>query len=123
MILITGATGTIGRALVQELRAAGVGARAMTREPAKAAALFGAGVDAVHGDFTDPASLAPALEGVDTLFLLTVPGPSVVEHDLAMLRAGAPPRHPASPPRRRSGGRAPSPGSPPAPRRSAPPVR
>jgi uncharacterized protein YbjT (DUF2867 family) len=87
MILLTGATGTIGRALVPELRALNIEARAMTREPERAESRLGKDVDIVNGDFADPSSLAKALDGVDTLFLLTAPGPTVAMHDTAMLAA------------------------------------
>ena len=54
MILITGATGTIGRELIQQLSNTGAAVRAMVRNPAKAA--FPAGVEVVRGDFTEPDS-------------------------------------------------------------------
>jgi uncharacterized protein YbjT (DUF2867 family) len=66
-ILVTGATGTIGRALVAELQARGADFAVMSSRPA---------AGAVHGDFADVASLEQAFRGVDTLFLLLplVPG-------------------------------------------------
>ncbi|MCX5202783.1 NAD(P)H-binding protein [Streptomyces sp. NBC_00237] len=70
MILVTGATGNIGPALLRELHAAGVGPlRALTRDAARA--VLPDGVEAVEGDFADPTSLKPALEGVRSLFLLS----------------------------------------------------
>lgn len=86
MILVTGATGTIGRHLIAEL-ASKAPVRALSREPERARAIFSPEVTVVRGDFGDPASLASALDGIDALFLLSAPGPSVAEHDLAMLRA------------------------------------
>ncbi|MFC8229632.1 NAD(P)H-binding protein [Streptomyces sp. NPDC057287] len=74
MILVTGATGNIGSSLLRELHAAGVGPlRGLTRDASRAA--FPEGVEAVEGDFTDPASLKPALEGVRSLFLVSRLGP------------------------------------------------
>ncbi|WP_406131681.1 NAD(P)H-binding protein [Streptomyces sp. NBC_00989] len=71
MVLVTGATGTVGREVVRGLPA-GLRVRVMTRDPARAAGVFaGAGVEAVAGDYTDPPSLARALRGVDTAFLVT----------------------------------------------------
>jgi uncharacterized protein YbjT (DUF2867 family) len=70
MILVTGATGVNGRALVEELAGHGQTCRAMVRNPAK----FGdcpVGVDVVHGDFDDPLSLRHALVGVTRAFLVT----------------------------------------------------
>ncbi|GAA3183000.1 MULTISPECIES: SDR family oxidoreductase [Streptomyces] len=70
MILVTGATGNIGSALLKELRARGAGPlRGLTRDAARA--VFPDGVEAVEGDFAAPASLKPALEGVRSLFLVS----------------------------------------------------
>ncbi|WP_405061290.1 NAD(P)H-binding protein [Kribbella sp. NBC_01505] len=85
MILISGATGTIGSELVRQLTARGVPVRAMTRDPGRMQPV--AGVDVVQGDFEDADSLRKATAGVDAVFLLSAPGGSVPEHDLAMLRA------------------------------------
>ncbi|MFI8966514.1 NAD(P)H-binding protein [Streptomyces sp. NPDC053493] len=74
MILVTGATGNIGRALLKELSASGVGPlRGLTRDAARAD--FPAGVEAVEGDLAEPASLRHALEGVRSLFLVPGLGP------------------------------------------------
>ncbi|MET8681119.1 NAD(P)H-binding protein [Streptomyces sp. NPDC004647] len=69
MILVTGATGNVGRAVVSQLREAGVPVRALVRDPAKAADLPD-GVEVVRGDLAEPASLEPALTGVDAVFLV-----------------------------------------------------
>ncbi|MFD8975594.1 MULTISPECIES: NAD(P)H-binding protein [unclassified Streptomyces] len=74
MILVTGATGNIGSALLKELHAYGAGPlRGLTRDAARA--VFPEGVEVVEGDFADPASLKPALEGVRALFLVSRLGP------------------------------------------------
>ncbi|MER7930010.1 NAD(P)H-binding protein [Streptomyces sp. NPDC096057] len=73
MVLVTGATGTVGGEVVRALPAwlpAGMGVRVMSRDPARAAAMF-PGVEAVAGDYTHPPSLASALRGVRTAFLVT----------------------------------------------------
>ncbi|MGX2998751.1 SDR family oxidoreductase [Streptomyces sp. JNUCC 64] len=71
MILVTGATGNIGGALLEQLRAEGAGPlRGLTRDPAKAS--LPPGAEAVGGDLSRPASLGPALDGARSLFL--VPG-------------------------------------------------
>jgi uncharacterized protein YbjT (DUF2867 family) len=67
-ILITGATGNIGRQVVQQLINRGADVRALVRDPAKAS--FPAGVDVVQGDLLDVDSLRLAFKGVSTLFLL-----------------------------------------------------
>ncbi|MFR9721869.1 NAD(P)H-binding protein [Streptomyces sp. MS19] len=70
MILVTGATGNIGRPLLAKLRASGTcgPVRALTRDASRDA--FPPGTEAVEGDLTDPASLERALDGVRSLFLL-----------------------------------------------------
>ncbi|WP_329255980.1 NmrA family NAD(P)-binding protein [Actinoallomurus sp. NBC_01490] len=69
-ILVTGATGKQGGATVRRLLAEGWPVRALVRDttaPA-AAALAAAGARLVRGDFDDPASLRPALDGAAALF-------------------------------------------------------
>jgi uncharacterized protein YbjT (DUF2867 family) len=67
MILITGATGLVGRTLVATLKSRGAGIRAVTRTAG--AEPLQAGVETVVADLTRPESLAAALEGVDALFV------------------------------------------------------
>ncbi len=62
-VLVTGASGTIGRRLVPALVAAGRQVRAMTRSGAAARAAAAAGAEPVCGDVTDPASLSAAVRG------------------------------------------------------------
>ncbi|WP_020387138.1 NAD(P)H-binding protein [Kribbella catacumbae] len=83
MILVTGATGTIGSAVLRQLLAAGHPVRALTRDPAK---LAGSAADVVRGDFDDPDSLARAVDGVEAVFLLTVARPPSTRHDEALLK-------------------------------------
>lgn len=86
MILVTGATGNIGSSLLKELRAFGAGpVRALTRNIAGAA--FPAGVEAVEGDLADTFSLAAALDGVRSMFLVPRLGPDAEIIDRAR-RAG-----------------------------------
>jgi uncharacterized protein YbjT (DUF2867 family) len=72
-ILVTGATGTVGRQVIAELLRRQEPVRALTRDPGKAD--FPAGVEVVRGDLTDPASLLPAFEGVRAAHLITFGGP------------------------------------------------
>jgi uncharacterized protein YbjT (DUF2867 family) len=67
-ILVTGATGRVGRKVVQQLVKRGADARVLVRDPAKAN--FPPRVDIVQGDLLDIDSLRTAFTGVNTLFLL-----------------------------------------------------
>ncbi|WP_105967978.1 NAD(P)H-binding protein [Streptomyces geranii] len=78
MILVTGATGTIGSHVVRQLTALGLPFRAMSRREQPGG---------VRADFDDPASLARAEVGVDTVFLVTVPPLPTADHDIALLTA------------------------------------
>ncbi|MDH6229354.1 SDR family oxidoreductase [Streptomyces sp. MJP52] len=69
MILVTGATGTVGSEVLRRLPA-GAEVRAMSRDPARVTAA-GHAVEAVRGDHRDPRSLAAALRGVRRAFLVT----------------------------------------------------
>ncbi|GAA4531441.1 NmrA family NAD(P)-binding protein [Nonomuraea ferruginea] len=71
-ILVTGATGNVGRPLVERLLAAGHRVRALTRDPARANLPEGA--RAVAGDLADAGSLAAAFEGVTAAHLITFDG-------------------------------------------------
>jgi uncharacterized protein YbjT (DUF2867 family) len=87
-ILLTGATGAVGRPLALRLAAApGLRLRALVRDPARAADLVEAGVQLVQGDFDDEASLATALTAVDTLVLITSANARADEQALAALQA------------------------------------
>lgn len=67
-ILVTGATGNVGRNVVEQLVKRGANVRALVRNPSKAN--FPARVDVVQGDLLDVDSLRKAFSGVSTLFLL-----------------------------------------------------
>jgi uncharacterized protein YbjT (DUF2867 family) len=71
MILITGATGTVGSEVVKRLSAQGVQVRAVTRDPRKAEASPLPHVRFVQGDFDEPESMRRVCSGVDRAFLLT----------------------------------------------------
>ncbi len=66
-VLVTGASGTIGRRLVPALVAAGHQVRAMTRSDTAAQTAAAAGAEPVHGDVTDPASLSAAVCGCEVV--------------------------------------------------------
>jgi uncharacterized protein YbjT (DUF2867 family) len=67
-ILVTGATGNVGRHVIEQLVKRGAHVRALVRNPANAS--FAAGVEVVQGDLLDVDSLHTAFSGVSTLFLL-----------------------------------------------------
>ncbi|MFP5077608.1 SDR family oxidoreductase [Rhizobium sp. YIM 134829] len=67
-ILVTGATGRVGRHVVSELVARGAAVRVLTRDPAKAT--FPQEVEVAQGDLLDVTALRQAMQGVSTLFLL-----------------------------------------------------
>lgn len=70
--LITGATGRIGRLLVEQLHRAGHEVRALTRNAAKAS--FPEGVEVVVGDLTKPETLKTAMAGVTGIHLINFGG-------------------------------------------------
>jgi len=78
MILVTGATGTVGREVVAQLLAAGHGVRAMTRNPLKTK--LDKRVEVVGGDFEVPDTLQKAVDGAERAFSLTF-GPRTGTHE------------------------------------------
>ena len=93
LVLVTGATGRVGRLVVDELLRAGASVRALTRRPERAA--LPAGVELVAGDFTVPASLDSALDGAAAVFLVWTAAPATAPAVVAQLAA-----YPSSQPRR-----------------------
>ena len=81
-VLVTGATGTVGRAVVLELLAAGQRVRAGVRDLTEQVP---ADVERVRLDFADPLTAGPALVGVDRLFLLRPPSLSDVRTGMGPL--------------------------------------
>ncbi len=73
MILITGATGNLGKAtvefLLRKIPAASVAV--LARHPEKLAEIKALGVDVRQGDYTNPASLVAAFKGIEKLFLIS----------------------------------------------------
>ena len=86
MILITGATGTVGSEVVKRLSTKAIGARALTRDPLKAEANPYPHVQFVQGDFDDPESMRSACSGVDRAFLLTNSTERAEQQQIAFVR-------------------------------------
>jgi uncharacterized protein YbjT (DUF2867 family) len=73
-ILVIGATGRVGVELVRLLTEKGETVRAATRNPSAASAGLARFSEAVEFDFDRPETFAPALKGVDKVFLIARPG-------------------------------------------------
>jgi uncharacterized protein YbjT (DUF2867 family) len=86
MILVTGASGSVGGAVVHALRHSAAPFRAMFRAE-KDAAKAPPGVTTVLGDFADKQSLKAALAGIDVVFIVCGPVPALVELEGAMIDA------------------------------------
>lgn len=81
MIVITGATGTVGSTLMRLLSAQGVAARAVAHSASGTAAIESHGLQPVSGDLDEPESLRSAFEDCDRLFLLSPPHPSQAQRE------------------------------------------
>ncbi|MGW8766800.1 NmrA family NAD(P)-binding protein [Streptomyces sp. NPDC055815] len=88
-VVVTGATGNVGRHVVSELRRRGIPHRALTRDAERAAAVLGPGTDLTQGDFTDPASLRAAFTGTEQAFLICANDPRQVENAAHAIEAAA----------------------------------
>jgi uncharacterized protein YbjT (DUF2867 family) len=77
IILVTGATGNVGRNVVSQLVSAGARVRALTRNPESAN--LPSGVEVVRGDLSVPDTLRESMAGIDSVFFLErfLPGAAV----------------------------------------------
>jgi len=82
-VLVTGATGTIGRDVARLLSGKGVSVRAGVRDQAKARKQFGADIALVPFDFENERTFSEALEGVEKVFLL----PPLLPNQLEVMNA------------------------------------
>ncbi|MEV6479677.1 NAD(P)H-binding protein [Streptomyces sp. NPDC051576] len=85
MILVTGATGTIGSEVVRQLVARGEKVRALTRDPEQAR--VPSGVETARGHHADRTSVDAALTDVEVAFLVGVFGPDDAENDRGLVAA------------------------------------
>jgi uncharacterized protein YbjT (DUF2867 family) len=77
-ILVSGATGNVGTALLSYLDTTENDVRVLTHDESKAQSLRDQGLEVVVGDLSQQDTLGPAVVGVDTVFLLTPPVPEQV---------------------------------------------
>jgi uncharacterized protein YbjT (DUF2867 family) len=87
MILITGANGRTGRAVLEMLHRRGIPVRAMVRDAAKAIRL--PGTEIVVADFSKPHTLPSVLDGIDSVYLTSAPNPEQVTMHRNFIRAAA----------------------------------
>lgn len=85
--LVLGATGNVGPHVVSELIALGERPRVLVRDAARARTMFADQVDVVAGDAADPAALAGAADGVDSVFLLSPHSFAMADLQLGVIRA------------------------------------
>jgi uncharacterized protein YbjT (DUF2867 family) len=85
-ILVTGATGNVGSAVVAALRVRGATVRALVRQPT---GTLGDDVELALGDFDDRSSIRAALDGVDRVFLSSADSPGKVAHEAAVIDAAS----------------------------------
>jgi nucleoside-diphosphate-sugar epimerase len=82
-VFLTGATGYIGSAVAERLRAAGHQLSALARSDTAAARLSAAGIEPIRGDFADPKSVAAGARAADGVISLAttydsgVDGPAI----------------------------------------------
>jgi uncharacterized protein YbjT (DUF2867 family) len=92
-VLVTGATGKQGGATARRLLSEGIPVRALVRDPTAPAAteLAAAGAQLLRGDFDDPASLRPALDGAAGVFGIppVAFGPGGADTELEVARGRA----------------------------------
>ena len=86
LILVTGATGTVGRHLVLDLKTARVPFRILTRDPERARVRLGP-VDCSVGDLSRPEAVAKALDGVESALLLAALDPELPSWEAGFARA------------------------------------
>jgi uncharacterized protein YbjT (DUF2867 family) len=82
-VLVIGATGHVGRPVLDRLAAGGVRVRALHRRAEPPAVPVG--VEVVPGDLTQPETLDAALDGIDAVFLVWTAPPAAVDAALARI--------------------------------------
>lgn len=88
-VLVTGGTGTLGPHITAVLREQGVRVAALVGDRVRAERMLGPSVDLVEGSFADQPVLTEALEGSDTLVLLTPHGPDMAAVQITLIGQAA----------------------------------
>jgi len=87
-VLVTGATGNIGSQLVPRLAAYDdIDVRAFVHHAEKAAPLKAVGAELALGTFEDPQAVRVAVDGIDTIVLITAMNPHAADQASAVLTA------------------------------------
>src|ERR1700681_1185464 len=81
-VLVIGATGNVGTAVIAELQKRGAEVRALVRKLNAAESQLPAGIEVAVGDLLDPVSVEKALHGVDKLYLLNAVVPDELTQSL-----------------------------------------
>jgi uncharacterized protein YbjT (DUF2867 family) len=89
VVLVTGATGNVGSAVVRELGERGKTVRAFVRDPGMAAAILGDDVELAVGDLGEPDSITRALDGIDRVFLACGNVPGQIDYETITIDAAA----------------------------------
>jgi uncharacterized protein YbjT (DUF2867 family) len=87
MILVTGATGTVGSQVVRHLQALKAPFRAVYHSQAKLDAAKAAGIDGVIADFLDAAALDRAMNGIRRVFVVSPSVPQLAEYEKSVIDA------------------------------------
>ena len=87
MIVVIGATGTVGSEVTRRLLLRDEPVRVFSRDAARAATLAAQGAEVVVGDLERPDTVPAAVAGADALLLSTTPGPTMVREQTAALAA------------------------------------
>jgi uncharacterized protein YbjT (DUF2867 family) len=87
MILVLGASGTVGKQVVKALQAKGAAFRAAYRSEEQIDRARQAGVEAVSADYARPETLGPAMSGAEKVFFVTAPSPNLAELESNVVEA------------------------------------
>lgn len=87
MILVIGGTGKVGGELVKQIAQAGIKAKVLVRSAQKAESIHKLGLETAEGDISKIATIEAALQGVDSLFLLTTANLNMADLEIAIMDA------------------------------------